>query len=136
MSLKQTVATVYNYRLFSLIPPLNLMMHIKMGGVNRSTYLLKIAAAQNELPQYQIIRSAISHARNHRIFVLEKKPCSIMKHESSNDPFELCFIRLVCSCQLHFHANAQHVGNHQILETYSSIVTFLISIPVHVQRCI
>lgn len=51
MSLKQTVATVYNYGLFSLISPLTLTMHIKMEGVQRSTFLLKIAAvlSQNEL---------------------------------------------------------------------------------------
>lgn len=44
MSFKQTVPTVYNYGLFSLIPPLTLMMYIKMEGVHRSTFLSKIAA--------------------------------------------------------------------------------------------
>lgn len=68
MSLRQTVAIVYNDKsYFLLIPPLNLMTHIKMEGVHKLTSLLKIAAvlSQNEFPYYPTIRSAISHARNY-----------------------------------------------------------------------
>lgn len=73
-------------------------------------------------------RSAISCARKPRFFVLMRKiTCSITKHEIANDAFELCFIRVICSCQLHFHAHAQHVCKHRILERHSSSVTFSVA---------